>query len=69
MHRAGATLPVIAALFRAGEGDDLADAIEQSCARINSQMMILTVNAQGDWHSSLNIRPIGGCGGGIIVAR
>src|SRR5258708_5668052 len=58
MHRAGAALTVIAAFLRAGEGDGLANTIQQRRARIDSKVMVFTVDPQRDWDSSLNRRTV-----------
>ena len=59
MHRAGAALTVIAAFFGAGEGDGLANTIQQRRARIDSKVVVFAVNPQRDWDSSLNMRTVG----------
>src|SRR5258706_16094234 len=61
MHRACAALTVIAAFLRAGEGDGLANTIQQRRARIDSKVMIFSVNPQRDWDSSLNGQMVRGC--------
>jgi len=53
VNRARTALAVIAALFRAGERDGLADAIEQRGARVDVQRVILAVDAQRDGHGAL----------------
>ena len=53
MHRARAALAVIAAFLRAGEGDSLANTIQQRRARIDSKVVVFAVNPQRDWDSSL----------------
>src|SRR5207253_1147674 len=52
MHRAGAALAVITAFLRAGEGDGLANTIQQRRARIDSKVVVFAVNPQRDWDSS-----------------
>ena len=59
MHRAGAALTVIAAFLCAGEGDGLANTIQQRRARIDSKVVVFAVNPQRDWDSSLNRRTAG----------
>ncbi len=58
MDRASPTLAMIAAFLRAGEGNDLANTIQQSRARIDSQLVVFAVNPQCDWYSSLNTRRV-----------
>jgi hypothetical protein len=53
VHRAGATLAVIAALLGAGEGNVLAQAVEQRRPRVHAKSMILSVDAQRDWHGAV----------------
>src|SRR5438477_9209034 len=43
VHRAGAALPVVASLFRSREMQIFAETIEQCRARIDSQIVILSV--------------------------
>ena len=62
MHRARAALPVIAALFRSGEGDGLAEAIEQRRPRIDAKLVVLAVDAQRDRDRALDVRPVGARG-------
>ncbi len=54
MHSAGAALAMITTFLRAGEGNGLANAIQQRCASINSHVMIFAVNPQCDWDGTLN---------------
>src|SRR2546421_4147973 len=58
MHRAGAALTVIAAFLCAGEGDGLANAIQQRRARIDSKVMVFAINPQRDWDGSLKMRMV-----------
>src|SRR4029077_20197271 len=46
--RAGATLPLIASLLRAGEREMLAQRIEQCRTRIDCQSLLATVNLKSD---------------------
>ena len=58
MHGAGAALTVIATFLRAGEGDSLANTIQQRRARIDSKVVVFAVNPQRDWDGSLNMRTV-----------
>ena len=57
VHGARAALPVVAALLRAGEGDGLAEAIEQRRPRVDAQPLLLAVDAQRDRDRALDARP------------
>src|SRR5262249_29730773 len=48
VDRAGAALPVIAALLGSGEAEPLAQGVEQGDARLERQSMLLPVDAQYD---------------------
>ncbi len=56
VHRARAALAVIAPFFRSGEMQMLAQAIEQSGARIDPQVVFLAVHTQCDWKRVHRIR-------------
>src|SRR5947207_1422190 len=56
MYRARAALPVIAAFFCSSESERVANAIQQAGSRINTQSMVLAVNAQSDWDRALDFR-------------
>src|SRR5207302_8891586 len=58
MHRACAALTVITTFLRAGEGDRLANTIQQRRARIDSKEVVFAINSQRDWDSSLNRRMV-----------
>src|SRR5205823_2020211 len=63
MHRAGAALPVIAALLGSGESNGLTDAIKERRPRVNAKLAVLTVNAQCDRDRAGDIRPVRPCRG------
>ena len=59
VHRARATLAVVAALLCTGEDDALANAIEQCGSRIDAKLAVHAIDAQDDRDRSLDIRFIG----------
>ena len=56
VHRAGAALPVIAALLGAGQAEILAQRVEQRHARFDLQLVKLPVDFQLDWNGTSGIR-------------
>ena len=66
VHGARAALPVVAALLRAGEGDGLAEAVEQRRPRVDAEPVLLAVDAQRDRDRALDARRLrdrrGRCG-------
>src|SRR6185295_11781240 len=57
MDRTRAALPMIATFLGAGEHNRFANAIQQRCAWINIQFVILAIDAQRDWHRTLDHGP------------
>jgi len=55
VHGARAALSVVAALFRAGEGDGLAQAVEQRRAWVHAKPVLLAVDAKHERHGAAAI--------------
>ena len=56
MHRACAALSMITAFFRSGQCYGFAETIQQCGPRVDSQRMVLTINAKGDRNCTFNGR-------------
>src|SRR5216683_7043372 len=57
VHGARPALPVVAALLRSGEDDDLTEAIEKRRPWVNGKPLLLAVDAQRDRDRALDARP------------
>src|SRR5207302_30139 len=55
VHGASAALSVVAAFFRAGEGDGLAQAVEQRRAWVHAKPVLLAVDAKHERHGAAAI--------------
>src|SRR5688572_11868762 len=67
MHGARSALAVIATLLGARERDRLAQAIEQRCARVDAELMQLSIHAQCEWLSSVGTFHLRRIGGGVLA--
>ena len=55
VHSAGTALAMIASLFRSGQMQMLAKTIEQSCARIDPKIVLLSVDTERNGNRILQV--------------